>query len=106
MDKALHPDRFSCLSNTANCGKEFAHWFKTFENFLTVLNGEVDKLMVLTNFLSPDIFDLVSECEVHDEAVKVLKKAYVKATNEVYARHLLSVRKKKKERVWMSISSL
>ena len=73
---------------------------------MTVLNGEVDKLMVLTNFLSPDIFDLVSECEVHDEAVKVLKKAYVKATNEVYARHLLSVRKKKKERVWMSISSL
>ena len=94
MDKALRPDRFDCTPNTPTASKEFNHWIKTFENFVGVLPQEnLDKLMVLTNFLSPTVYDLISECTSYQAATDILKNAYMKTTNEVFARHLLSIRK-------------
>ena len=98
MDKALRPDRFECLPNTPVSTKEFNHWFKTFENFLSVLPQEdLNKLMILTNFLSPAVYEFINECTTYDSAVLVLESAYVKATNEVFPRHLLSIRKQQPE---------
>ena len=74
MDKALRPDRFDFLPNTPVSSKEFNHWFKTFENFLSVLpQDNLDKLMILTNFLSPTVYELINECSTFENAVTVLK---------------------------------
>ena len=94
MDKALRPDRFECLPNEPSAGKDFVHWLRTFENFLDVLPKEnLDKLKVLTNFLSSAVFEIVNECTSYESAVELLRSSYVKTKNEVFARHLLSIRK-------------
>ena len=49
--------------------------------------------MILTNFLSPTVYELINECSTFENAVTVLKSAYVKCTHEVFSRHLLSIRK-------------
>ena len=43
--------------------------------------------------LYPKSHELINECTSYETAVNVLKSAYVKTTNEVFARHLLSIRK-------------
>ena len=98
MDKALaqalRPDRFDSAPNTPTASKEFNHFLKTLANYLTALPQEhLDKLQVLTNFLSPLVYDLISDATTYDSAIEVLKGVYVKSTNEVFSRHLLSVRK-------------
>ena len=94
MDKALRPDRFEGIANTSSAAKEFKHWLKTFEAYLAVLpQDNLNKLTVLTNFVSPSVHEYFSECTEYDDAVKALKDIYVKPTNEVFARHLLATRK-------------
>ena len=94
MERALRPDRFDSAPNTSSSAKEFSHWLRTFENFLAVLPQEgLDKLVVLTNFLSPDIFEFVSESSTYDEAVTVLRNIYVKPPSVVFARHCLRTRR-------------
>jgi len=46
---------------------------------------KIDKLQVLTNFLSFKIYEHIDECETYDEAVGVL--------DEVFASHLLATTK-------------
>ena len=78
MDKALRPGRFDCSPNTTVAKKQFAHWFKTFENYLAVLPEEdLNKLNVLVNFLSPNVFELITECTTYDTAVAILKNTYI-----------------------------
>ena len=61
---------------------------------LSVLpQDNLDKLMILTNLLSPTVYELINECSTFEIAVSVLKSAYVKCTNEVFSRHLLCIRK-------------
>ena len=94
MERALRPDRFDSMSNLPSSAKEYSHWFKTFEIFLGVLpQTDLDRLKVLTNFLSPNVFEYASECETYEEAVQILRNIYVKPANEVFARHILSIRK-------------
>ena len=94
MERALRPERFDSLPNVSSSAKEFTHWFRTFENFVAVLPQEnLDKLVVLTNFLSPDVFEFISECETYEEAVEILRRAYVKPPSVVFARHTLSSRR-------------
>ena len=43
--------------------KEWLHWKRTFENFMSVLPQEgLDKLAVLANFVLPSIFQHIEEC--------------------------------------------
>ena len=91
MERALRPDRFDSAPNTSSSAKEFSHWLRTFENFLAVLPQEgLDKLVVLTNFLSPDIFEFVSESSTYDEAVTVLRNIYVKPPSVVFCTPLFT----------------
>ena len=88
----LHPDRFDCLPDTPVSTKEFNHWFKKFQNFLSVFPLQnLDKVMILTNFLSPTVYKPINEYSMYDNAVSVLKSVYMKSTNEVFAWHLLSI---------------
>ena len=96
MERALRPERFESVPNTAISAKEFSHWLRTFENFVGVLPQDgLNKLNVLINFLSPSVFDYISECNDYKEAIDLLKGIYIKPVNEVFARHLLSSRKQR-----------
>ena len=94
MDRALRPTRFEITPNDSNAAKEYQHWIKTFENYCEVLpQTGLDKLKLLTNYLAPHIFDYVIDKTTYETAVETLKNLYVKPTNEVFARHLLAVRR-------------
>ena len=94
MDKALRPDRLEVDPNNPNADNEFRHWVKTFEYYLEVLPQEnLDKLCVLTNFASPSIYDIFSDCTTYPAAISTVTNVYIKPTNTVFARHCLATRR-------------
>ena len=98
MDKFLRPERFETDPNDASAAKEWKHWLKTFQNFLEVSDAEKkleesQKLKLLTNFVSHNIYEFISECEKYEDAKKILEDLYVKPSNEIFSRHMLSTRK-------------
>lgn len=109
MDKYLRPERFDVdPSNTfATC--TWLHWRKTFENFIDASIKETgddkaklesinkNKLLLLLNHVSPNVYSYISDARSYDEAIKVLEKIYVKPKNLIFARHLLASRKQHTE---------
>ena len=103
MDRILKPSRFDTDPEEASAGKQWNHWFKTFENFLHTLRTgtaaahtpvpEDTKLQVLINYVAPNVFKLISECETYTDAVDTLKEIYEKKKNDVFSCHLLQTRK-------------
>ena len=93
MDKILRPERLDANPNSSGASKEWLHWKRTFQNFLSVLNRDADKFGVLTNYLSPRVYQYVEDCATYEAAIETLQALYVKPTNEVYARHLLATRR-------------
>ena len=94
MERALRPERFEILLDTPASEKEFNFFLRTLENYLAVLPQEnLDKLKILINHISPTVFEFVNEEVTYASAIEALKKIYVKPTNVVFARHLLSIRK-------------
>ena len=96
MDKLLRPERLDLLPNSENAAKHWRHWLKTFENFLAELepdHANLNKLRVLTNYVSSEVYELFSELQTYDEAIALLKTLYDKSPNEIYARHALASRK-------------
>ena len=70
MDKALRPDRFNENPNTATAAK---HCTQTFEYYIEVLPQEnLDKLKI--NFVSPTVYDFISDCTTYESAKETLKK--------------------------------
>ena len=51
------------------------------------------KLEMLINFLSPTLFEYISDCTDFDTAMQNLETLFVKPKNEIVARHLLTTRK-------------
>ena len=94
MDKALRPARFNALPNTTSATKEFKHWLRTFDYYLEVLPQEnLNKLRILTNFVSPEVFEIFNENTDYESSIQTLKNAYIKPPNTIYSRHLLSTRR-------------
>ena len=93
MDQLLRPARIT--ASGPNSSHEWSHWRKTFENFVSCIKsaGDSDKLMLLTNLLSPDTYEQISECQTYEEAICTLDKIHVPASNEIYARHILYTRR-------------
>ncbi len=91
MERLLKPDCLNTDLNASTASKEWLYWLQTFENFLAVLPQEgLDKLSVLTNYVSPKIFVYIKECTEYDRAIVVLYELFVKSKNEVFARHVLA----------------
>ena len=96
MDRLLRPDKLHADPSSSTGSKDWLHWLSTFQNFLTVLPGEeLDHLSILTNNVSPRIFEYIEHCTTYDEAIAILKAQYVKPANEVFAKHLLATRRRK-----------
>ena len=91
MEKLLQPERFNVDSNAPNSAKAWTHWYKTFDNFMESLT-DPNKLKLLTNFISPDIYAYIMGCTTFEQAINILKNIYVKPKNEIFARHVLAIR--------------
>ena len=71
MDKVLWPECLETDPNSSVASKEWLHWKRTFENFLQVLpQAGLDKLGILTNYVSPTIFQYIEECTDYTVAMK------------------------------------
>ena len=101
MDKVLRPERFEeVLPYSDNASKRWPHWPKTFKNFLTEVSRDrenLNKLTVLVNYVSSYAYELFNESATYDDALTLLKSLYVKTPNEVYASHVLAIRKPQPE---------
>ena len=90
MDKALRPERFDVDPASPTAGKQWSHWFFTFENYLSSLNAPVeDKFRLLANHVSYEVFEIFAESGTYENAIKLLESLYNKPKNVIYARHLL-----------------
>lgn len=95
MEKYLKPEKFSSSPSAANADKDWVHWKSLFENFLSEAPQGMDKRKVLLNFVSREVFDLISHCTSYNESISSLDKIYKKVSNEIFSRHLLMTRKQK-----------
>ena len=101
MDKLLKPQIFSTPPSEAKSQNRWVHWKKTFDNFLSKCPiptdqdtlPDADKLSLLTNYISPDLFDYIATAETFDSAINCLQNLYIKPVNEIFARHQLTHRK-------------
>jgi len=75
--KYLKPER---LEDTDT--KKWKHWKKTFENFISKskVTDDTDKLLVLTNLVSSEIYEHISEAADYTSAMTTLSSLYVKKT--------------------------
>nr|XP_039262013.1 uncharacterized protein LOC120338143 [Styela clava] len=93
MDKVLKPEKLDTDPDTRDAECEWLHWQKTFENFLEALPTEgLDKLRVLTNYVSPRTYRYIRNITTYNEAIDTLKGIFVQPKNEIYARHMLATR--------------
>ena len=59
------------------------------------LQKALNKLQVLINYVSPQIFECIGHCDNYDEAIATFKALYIKPANQTFARHLLATRRQK-----------
>ncbi|XP_072384754.1 uncharacterized protein [Diabrotica undecimpunctata] len=71
------------------------HWKATFKNFISsVIDvSEEEKFKLLVNYVSNNIYELISDCRKYSEAKSILEAAFVKPKNEIFARHILMTKK-------------
>ena len=92
MDRLLRPERFDVEPCEAGATKKYLHWLRTFQNFVNSLTPaqQENTLNLLINFVSPSVFEFISEASSFDEAISLLNNLYNKPKNEIFARHLLA----------------
>lgn len=99
MERYMKPDRLSVDPSAADADRTYKHWFRTFENFIQSLTGPesiaFNKLNLLINYIDPNIYEYISECDDFENAIQTLKELYVKPKSVILARHVLSTRKQK-----------
>ena len=96
--KPLKPRLLDIEIHSPTSEKEWKHWKKTFENYMSAHAAEgltIDKLQVLTNFLSFNLYEYIDECGTYEDAIKSLDGLFIKTPNEVFARYLLATTKQR-----------
>ena len=62
---------------------------------MAVLSHEdLDKLAVLSNFVSPSIFQHIEDCTDYETSIETLQVLSIKPKNEIFARHVLATTRK------------
>ena len=103
MNRLLKPQVLSVDPGDPLAFKAYKHWIKTFNAFAEAAqeslrtagqsenapNREVNKLALLTCYLSPEIYKLIKGCETYESAKVVLDRNFLKHKSTTYARHLL-----------------
>ena len=99
MDKFLRPHRLDVDPSSVHAANEWRHWFRTFENFMAAVESggagadgagnALDKLVMLTNFISPMVFRYISSCSTYQLAIDQLKEVSIKPKSVIFSRHVL-----------------
>ena len=90
----LKPARLDLDPSSTGAAKQWKHWYCTFLNFIEECKPHVpDRLQILVNFVSPEVYEYIEECRDFDSAIKTLQELFVKTPNEIFARHILATRK-------------
>ena len=98
MDRLLKPDKLDVLPEEADSTKVYEYWLKTFESFIAEVErnaqegANVDKLALLTNFLTPRTYPYISNATSYENAKTALRNTFCKRKNVVFARHVLMTR--------------
>ena len=95
MDRLLKPAVFDTDHNSPEAAKQWKHFFRTFQNFSNAVQDDNNRLQLLINHISADVYQLVEECQTYEQAITTLKRVYVKPPNTIFARHALITRKQK-----------
>lgn len=89
----MQPARFDVDPSSSTASQQWSHWYRTFKNFITVVKAkENEKLDLLINYVSPTVYEYISEYTTFKEAIKILDTLYIKPKNEIFARHKLATR--------------
>ena len=56
-------------------------------------HANTDRLMVLINYVTSEVFEQLSKAENYAKAINILKSLCMKTSNEIFARHALATRK-------------
>ena len=82
MEKYLRLERFYANPNSSRSSEEWIHWFKTLKNFFLSLEFSSDeKLRILTNFVSPTVYEYISDSLTFENAINIFTSLYVKPKN-------------------------
>ena len=89
----MKPQRLSLDPSSPSAGKDWKHWIRTFENYLTSFlkrsknETPVNKLRLLINSIAYDVYDFIKKSITYEGAIHVLENLYVNTPNEIFARH-------------------
>ena len=100
----MKPNRLDLDPSAPFASKQWKHWMKTFENYIGEFatgsaqssSGStitINKLNILVNCVSHQVYDYIEDCTTYDEAKKILESLYVKPPNKIFARHVLATTK-------------
>ena len=90
MDRVLRPERFDCDPNSPDASRNWKYWFTTFTNYLdSIISLNPDKLKTLITFISPIMYEHISDHNSYESAVAALQALYVRPRNEVFSRYTL-----------------
>ena len=90
--KFLKPDAFETLPNTESCAKQWVHWKTRFNKFISKCTGatDEDKLDLLINLISADVYSYISDCNGITAALAALDKVYNPTKSIIFTRHKLN----------------
>ena len=80
MEKFLHPEQFEATPNMTAWGKVWLNRKQTSNTFISSIftkNETLDKLNVLTNYVSPTGSEYIPECSDFDLAMKILESTFI-----------------------------
>lgn len=97
-ERTLKPEVFSTEPSDPEAAKKYNHWQRCATAFLNSIDDEkkpINKLEVFVQLVDHNVYALIEDADTYDEAVNILKGAYVKTQNILYARHALINRRQK-----------
>lgn len=94
MDQFLKPERFDVEPTCTGAEAKWRHWKRTFSNFIDRIPqmAEVNKLPLLCNYVSANVFRFINDEDSYDAALNILDSLYITKRNEIFARHCLASR--------------
>lgn len=97
-------ERLVCDPTPPTARQEWRHWLYSFKTFITALHQEnLNKLGLLTNIVSPRVYESSSECVTYDNVLSISQAQFVKPTSEAFEHHGLVTRRQGSGATWISI---
>ena len=79
--KCLQPKKLAIDPNAVSAEDDWKFWYKTFTNFVAAMPqgyNAIDKLNILTAYLTAPIYKLISKETTYDGAIATLRTLFVK----------------------------